>query len=109
MVLEGVENMGSAGGIRAASLASAQNWSGRGCMARSTPPLGPRQPPVVRLAFVPHCAFVSFQVLFLSCRLGCFPKTQGCQKDHGKKTITSSPSCTLTAFLMRNSLGFVSK
>lgn len=85
MVLEGVENMGSAGGIRAASLASAQNWSGRGCMARSTPPLGPRQPPVVRLAFVPHCAFVSFQVIFLSCRPGCFPKTRGCQKDHGKK------------------------
>lgn len=28
MVLEGVENMGSTGGIRAISLAFAQNWSG---------------------------------------------------------------------------------
>ena len=93
VVLEGVENMGSTGGIRAISLAFAQNWSGPAvwrsrvlCRAprRPTPPLRP--PPL--------CAFVFFQDFF--CHVGLLFLGGTLPRGSWEKTI-SSLSWTLTA------------
>lgn len=82
MVLEGVENMGSTGGIRAISLAFAQNWSG--CMARPSPLSGPRRPPPP-LRPPPLCAFVFFQDFFVMS--GCFPRRDVAKRIMGKDNI----------------------
>jgi len=81
VVLEGVENMGSTGGIRAISLAFAQNWSG--CMARPGPLSGRDEPPSLRPP--PLCAFVFFQDFFVM--LGCFPRRDVARRIMGKDNI----------------------
>lgn len=86
VVLEGVENMGSTGGIRAISLAFAQNLSGpavwRGRVLRRV-----RDSRLRRCAlrlFVPLCSFKIF--FFLSCR-GCFPWRDVAKRIMGKDSI----------------------
>lgn len=81
MVLEGVENMGSTGGIRAISLAFAQNWSG------PSPPSGPRRPPSP-LRPPPLCAFVFFHFFFGGGVMsGCFLRQDVAKRIMGKYNI----------------------
>lgn len=84
MVLEGVENMGSTGGIRAISLAFAQNWSG------PTPPSsGPEMAAITAVPSASLCLCVFFRFFFsfflLGGDVGLLCLVAGsCQEDHGK-------------------------
>lgn len=82
MVLEGVENMGSTGGIRAISLAFVQNWSGP-AVWRGRVLCRARDGRLRRCAlFVPLCSFK----IFLSCR-AAFPRRDVAKRIMGKDNI----------------------
>lgn len=64
------------------SIRSEFEWPG--CMARPSPPSGPRQPPSP-LRPPPLCAFVFFQDFFFFVMSGLLSLAGRCQEDHGKR------------------------
>lgn len=85
VVLEGVENMGSTGWIRAISLVLAQNWSGR-LYGEAESSVGLEMAGSAAAAFASLCLCVLSRFFIMS---GCFPWQDTAKRIMGKGNINA--------------------